>query len=338
MGGDGFTNDLLETTFYEAQKHWTAFKSYCKERNTLSLLASDNSQLCQKQLTEGVSQPVQSYFQQHAPHYLSYLRATHQPDDGWYRWAQKGVWNASLDVVSRYAHLALSPLATFLHDTAKKVPEETFIRLSPANLLVLSTHSPLVRQYFAQRVDQLTTPIQYLQDFRGTLEKQLFATRGALTNATEHARKLEGGFTDRTKQLGHIVIDMAEQTIAGKIGVALAVFAVYRVPSSVRARTQASFDALFPRGSLRGMVGRQLPVRFLFSKPIARVAGNPVLSFAVVSYLISMSIARTISDSLELKRKHPDIHKRLASYDRDVVNAPLHLKYRDTYEKLSKGW
>lgn len=329
--------NILENTWQEADKHYRAFLSRFATQSPPDAQQSATTQLNPQTslLTPYVSQPVQSYLQQNAPGYLNYIRAEHRDDDGWVRWAQKGAWNASIDLVARYAHLAVEPVTTFLCDTASKIPSETFDRLNPANLLVLSSNMPLVQRYFAQRVDQLTTPFQYWSDFRGTFQKQIISTRGALTNAGSHLSALDGGFADRTKQLGEVAIDMTEQSIAGKIGVCMALFALFRAPPMAR-KTQASFNAMFPQGTLRGLIARPLPVRMMFSKPLARVAGNPLLSFSVVTYMMTMSIANSIRDSIQLQESHPDIHDRLTTYNRDVVNAPFHLNYRQTLAKFRR--
>ncbi len=328
-------NEIFEATFREAQRQLQGLWSQVDQQSKMTSEVWNSPLLLRKWLTDTVSRPVQDHIQQNAPGLLSHIRATHHPDDGWSMWAKKGVWNASVDLVAGYAHLAISPLTSFMRDVATKMPKETYDRLNPATLLVLSMHSDLVRRYFAQRVDQLTTPIQYIQDFRGTLQKQLIGTRGAFANARDHLGQLEGGPVNRTKQLGSIIIDLAGDSIAAKIGVALAIFSVYRIPV-FHARTQQKFDAMFPRKTVHGIIARQLPVRFIISRPIARVAGNPVLSSAIITYLLAMSVARTISDSLELQEKHPDIHRRLVSYDRDVVNAPFHLAIRESTKRILK--
>ena len=286
-------------------------------------------------LTNHVSNPVYQHFKYKAPEYLKHIKAEHRSDDGWITWAQKGTYNAGVDVVAKYAHLAFSPIQLFLRDIAKKMPKETFDSLNPANLLVLSMHYPLVQKYFAQRVDQLTTPIQYYNDFQGSFQKSIIKTKGAFANLRGHIGELEGGPMARTVQLSKVIVDMTEQSIAGKIGVALALFTLYQVPT-FRQRTNASFNTLFPKGTMWGFFARSIPVRFIFSKPLAKIHGNPMLSFTVVTYMVAMSMAKTIQDSLTLKEKHSDIYERLQSYDREVVNAPLHLKYRDTLEDLRK--
>ena len=220
-----------------------------------------------------------------------------------------------------------------MHDIRLKIPRETFDSLNPANLLILSANYPLVQKYFAQRVDQLTTPFQYYQDFRGTFQKSIVGTKGAFANLRDHVAQLEGGPMAKTTQFSRVIIDMAEQSIAAKVGVALALFSLYQIPS-VKTRTNTSFNQLFPRNTMTGMFGRSIPIRFIFSKPLAKIHGSPVLSFAVLSYMMAMSIARTIKDSIELQREYPEIHERLETYDRAVVNAPGHLKFRQTLKSL----
>ena len=330
---------VLESTHDECVKHASLFESARQSaQRPLAAIREGAHQLSvfqQEQLTRYVSTPVHEHFKTHGPGYLQSIKADHDPDDGWVRWAQKGVYNTSVDLVAKYAHLAINPIQTFLHDTAKKVPKETFRALNPLQLTLLSTHHPMVQEYFAQRVDQLMTPVAYWRDFHGAFQKSVIQAKGGFQNMRSHLGALEGGPKARAIQFKDVVIDMTEQTIAGKLGVAMAIFGLYRLPT-FHQRTQTAYNSLFPRGTWRGMWGRPLPVRLMFSKPLARVVGNPVLSLTVVTYLTAMSMANAISDSLELKQKHPDVHGRLATSKRDIVRAPFHLKVRDTISDIQK--
>ena len=119
------------------------------------------------------------------------------------------------------------------------------------------------------------------------------------------------------------------------IGVALCIFSLFQVPV-FKKKTTASFNYLFPQNTVRGLFGRTFPIRFIFSKPLAKVHGNPFLSFTVVSFMIAMSVAKSIRDSLELEERYPEISSRLKGYNRDRVNASLHLKFRDTLDDIKK--
>lgn len=321
--------DIVNTTFLECRENFRQFYMHAPQLTWRPSTEITRPLMYPSQwFTQNISHPVYDHFKQNAPSYLEQIKAQHHPDDGWVTWAKKGGYNCSVDVIARYAHLAINPLQHAFHDIRKKVPRETFDALDPSHLLILSMNYPLVQRYFTQRVDQITTPYQYYCDCRTAFQKTVMGTKGALANFGDHFGQLESG-----SQFGRVVVDMAEQTIAAKIGVALAVFGIYQLPS-VKARTNASFNQLFQKNTVFGLSARSIPVRFIFSKPIARVHGNPVLSFAVISYLMTMSVARTIKDSLELEEQHPDIHKRLSTYNRDVVNAPIHLKYRQTLKNF----
>ncbi len=330
--------EVFQTTVEQCHKQWALFSM----KNQKQLVWFKNldittvSSLPNQWMTQYISNPIFQHFKTNAPSYLEMIKAQHREGDGWTLWAKKGIYNKSIDLVSGYAPYAISPIQTFLGDIKKKIGKETFDSLNPATLIYLWSHYPLAQQYFAQRYDQITTPIQYYRDFRGTFNKQMFSAKGGYLNLLEHFGRLEGGPMAKTKQFGRVILDMTEQTIAAKLGVAICIFTLFQVPTFKR-KTNASFEYLFPKNTLRGFGGRLFPVKLMFSKPLAKVHGNPFLSFTVVTFMMAMSVAKSIKDSLEFEERFPDQHKRLKSYNREVVNSSLHLKYIDTVEQEKKN-
>jgi hypothetical protein len=325
-------NQVMHYTYQECQKQFYQFYASFKQNVPLPNMELMQPSIYLKPwLTQNVSQPVLMHFKQNAPGYLDLVKAQHHPDDGWISWAKKGVYNSSIDMIAAYGHLAISPINNVLKDICQKMPKETFDALNPSNLLLLSIHYPRVQRYFMQRVEQISTPYRYYCDFQGSFQQSIVNTKSAFKNVRGHSGEL-----DSYKQFGSVIVDMAEQSIAAKIGVALALFTLFRTPQ-LHKRTQASFNYLFPKYTPIGLVGRAIPIRFIFSKPLARIHGNPVMSGVVISYLLAMSVARTLKDSLQLQQDYPEIYTNLQSYNREVVNAPLHLKYRETLKDIKKN-
>lgn len=329
--------DLLNGVFSECRRHWSLFAQQQQHHLTtftqqMSLLKSTQSGANLYQ--EYISKPLYQHFSTHAPHYIQALKAEPRDDDGWRMWALKRAYNLGVDITTQYAPYALEPLKNFAYDVLTRMPGKTFEALNPGRLFYLSMHHQDVQRYFSQRFDQLTTPIRYYQDPKKAFQQTMIGTSGAFQNLTGHLWQLEGGALGKTKQLGHVIIDMTEEKGAEKLGVWMALFSLYNFVPKVRQNTNTTFDRLFPRGTVTGFYARMLPVKLLFTKPIARVVGNPLLSLTVITYLISMSIAGSLQASHELSQKHPEIHQRLTTYHRDLTNASFHLSVRESIKRI----
>lgn len=327
---------VINSTYSECQRQLSIFDITSQVIKANFIKGTENIRaLGLNFMTQNISNPVFEHLKYNQPKILEHIKAQHRQDDGWVMWAHKGVYNTGVDLVAKYGYLAINPVQTFLGDVARKMPKETFDALDPRHLFVLFAHHHLGQRWLAQRFDQISTPYQFYKDFQGTFQKSIIQTKGAFTNLRENIGSLDGGPIAKSMHLSRVIIDMTEQTIAAKLGVALALFSIYQIPT-FRRRTNESFNTLFPKGTVRGFWGRMVPVRFIFSKPLARLHGNPVLSLTIASYLIAVKMAKTIEDSLALKKEFPEIHGRLTELNRDVVNAPLHLNFRKTAEEVRK--
>lgn len=331
--------NLFNGVFSECQSHWLRFSQTNQHHLTLftqKMRLSSSYQSGALWYREHISSPIYQHFLTHGPHYIQALKAEHHDSDGWRLWALKKSYNLGVDIATKYAPYALEPLKNFGSEVLTRMPKRTFDALDPGRLIYLALHHQDVQRYFSQRFDQLTTPIRYYQDPKKAFQQTVIGTSGAFQNLTGHLWQLEGSAKGKTVQLGHVMIDMTEQGVAEKLGVWMALFSMYNFIPSVRQRTNATFDQLFPRGTLRGFYGRMLPVKLLFAKPIARVKGNPLLSLVVISYLTAMSIGGSLQASEELAQKHPEMHQRLITYNRDKTNSSLHLSIRESIERVQK--
>lgn len=315
--------DIFNNTYLEGKRHWQQFRHELPQMDLAWLRVAPD-----KAIDATICRPLHDYVTQNAPELITSFKAPINPDDGWRMWAVKHGFNYGIGIVSQYAHMAVDPLYTVFNDILKKTPSATFNALNPAQLLILGSNYPQVQRYFAQRFDQVSKPYQYYLDFRGEVRNALMGTPTSFAITKHHYAHSQG-----VKHLGYTVIDLAEESIAEKIGVAMAIFGVYHFPKSVRTATNASFDKLFPKNTAFGFTARSLPFRFIFSKPVARIHGNPILSVGVLTFLAAMSVAKSIQDSLTLETKRPDLFKLLQSQGktgRELAKASWHCSFMDS--------
>ena len=325
---------IIDTTYQAGQCHWEQLQSQLHNYPLLTSFAELTSfaDSPERFLSQQVCAPVYDYLSQRAPELISGLKVEIGEKDKWYSpfTIQKKVWNFGVDILAQHGHLAVEPICTAISDISKKMPSATYDALTPGNFFVLASNQHLIQEYFKQRVDQLSTPYKYYTDFRSAASNGFRGLMGASTNYLTHGKQIQG-----TQHLGKVAVDLSEDFIAEKIGIGLAVYGIFRMPSA-KARTDVAFNQLFPSGTARGFAARRFPVSFFITKPLARFRGNPMLTVGVISYLMGMSIAKSIQDNLELEKKNPTIHSRLKNQNRHVVNSGFHLALGDSLEYWKK--
>ncbi len=261
------------------------------------------------------------------------IRLTHHDNDSIFTYMKKAGYNKVVNVVE--ANFSL--LEKGARNLLTEIPASTLRALDPQNLLICAMNTEDVKNYFRQRFDQITTPIQYIQDFSGTWNKRSNHLTYSFQNAYDNFSQIDGSLTNPGRKITHsgeIIYDLTNRFVAEKLGIFLSVFALFCLPP-FRARTNIAMNHLFPKTRIYGRVAQQFPVRLLITKKIAKLYGNPILSIMVGTYLIGMHVGQHLKDSYELKQRNPRLFEKLQLMNREFSNSSMHLDFLDSVQRTS---
>ncbi len=261
------------------------------------------------------------------------IRLTHHDNDSIITYMKKAGYNKVVSLVEANFNL----LERGARNLVAEIPERTLSALDPYNLMICAMSTADVKKYFMQRFDQITTPIQYYQDFSGTWNRRSNSLNYSFQNAYDNFSQIDGSLTNPGKKITHsgeIIYDLTNRFVAEKLGIFLSVFGLFCLPP-FRARTNMAMNHLFPKTRLYGKVAQQFPVRLLVTKKIAKLYGNPILSIMVGTYLIGMHVGQHLKDSYELKQKNPKLFERLQLMNREFSDASSHLELLESAKRTS---
>lgn len=262
------------------------------------------------------------------------FKYNHRKDDSLYWYLNMLAYNKVVDLVEANFNLLERGISNLFY----QIPSQTRNALDPYNFMICAMNTGDVKKYFMQRFDQITTPLQYYQDFRGTWNRRSNTLNYSFQNTYENFSKIEGSIMNPTRKITHsceIIYDLSNNFVAEKLGIFLSVFGLFNL-SPFRRRTNTAMNHLFPKSTYYGSFAQSFPVKFLITKRMAKLYGNPVLSLVVGTYLIGMHVGQHLKDSYELKQKNPNLHSRLQQVNRDLTNSSFHISFNESAQKTAQ--
>lgn len=258
------------------------------------------------------------------------LKFTPTDNDGLIQRFRKHGFNLGVDALV-YSASAIQPYAAeFAGGVQDKVIPAVTSRLDPNHLATIVNNPELSQQYVKQRTAQLMQIVDLFHDPVAFGQKKLQQANNTLSNACTLVRQLDG-VTHGINTL----VDLTQEQVAETVGVGISTFAVFNLPS-VRMSTDLAFRAMFPSGTLLGTTARFLPAKFLLTKHLARLAGNPVIATGMIAYFAATAMGKSIQDSVELKEKSPDTYERLAENKTELIKASKQMDARASIEATRK--
>jgi|GEM_PF-1306206 len=248
---------------------------------------------------------------------------------------RKYVYHKGVDVVGDNFNRIADTTKGFFKGIGDKVIPSTMDRLNPSHIVTALSNPRLAHRYLSQRKDQLLQPWYLYKDPRGFLQNKWNAGKNSLSNGVDRFSELDGGLRNKTAHGGRAFVDMIQGGIAPVAGLTAATFALYNRPGP-RKKTSNAFNSMFPRGTMRGVFAREPLTKFMFTNPIAKIRGNPVLSAGLLSYLLMTNMGKSIRESQELKQRHPNTYGRLEENNRDVVGAGRQIGLMDSIVSTSQ--
>lgn len=250
---------------------------------------------------------------------------------------QKKAFNFGVDLVADNMVRIANAAKGFSSGVAEKMPEGTLDRLNPMHLGTLASNPELVKRYMSQRKSQILQPIDLFNDPSSFARKKLDQAKNGFWNMSDHVSSLEGGFSGKVFHGGRAFVDFTQDKIAPAIGVGLGMYGLYNLPQKHRQRTNQAMDSMFPKKTMYGKAARFPPTKFMLTKPLARIRGNPWLSLGVLGYTVATSIGKSISDSQKLVKSDPKTFQRLQANGNEMYRSSLHLDMRNAINRTRRN-
>lgn len=308
-------------------------KNYAKNK----IISSVDYLNMKKQIFKEKTSPdsIQKYFIENKSSY----QFDHYDTDGYSTYFKKLAFNKAVDYTFPLISKAICELEKFRKNVFTNVKSSTMDYLTPENLAYLWMHQPEFRKYLSQRKEQFSRLYYFYTDFRGEGKKSLKKAMDmdSFNKVYKHTSRLDGSILSPIDKLSHgtnIIYDLSVNFMAEKLGVALAMTGIWNLPP-IRKKTNFTMNRLFPKDKFYGRRMQSLPVRFAITKKISRLYGNPLVFSMMVSYLISMSIAKSIQDGEKLEEIDPEIYAILKKQNREYVNSSLHFQLIESAKSTS---
>lgn len=263
------------------------------------------------------------------------VKFTPNPQDGYIRRYQKMAFNYGVDVVADNMEKISHAAQGFSSGVGEKMGPGTFDRLNPAHLATLVAHPDLVKRYMSQRKTQLMQPIDFYREPKSFTKKKFAQAKNSFWNVHERVSELDGGFTGKVSHGGRAFVDFTQEKIAPMLGVGIGTFMIYNM-SQQRKKTNQAMDSMFPKSTLYGKMARFTPTKFMLTKPLARIRGNPALSLGLLAYGMATSVGKSIGDSMELQKTLPATHQRLKDSGVEMYRSSTQLDVHHSIKRTSK--
>ncbi len=287
-----------------------------------------------------LSQHVDEGVQQASSHAINVGRDRMKLDHSQDYWPQvklpKMAFNLAVDVVADNSQRIAKGATGFADGVAGKMLEGTLDRVNPMHLATAAMHPHLAKRYVAQQLQWMQTPFDFSRDPLGFASTKWDQAKNSLRNAHDHYASLEGGFGDKLAHGGRALVDLTQEKLAPMIGMGMGTMALFAMPKQ-RKNTQMAMDRMFPKDRFYGRTARKTVPRFLFSKPIARVVGNPKLSAGLATFSFLTNMGMNISASQELSQSNRTQHGRLVENNRELVGSAGHLDLAKSIKATRKS-
>ncbi len=255
------------------------------------------------------------------------------PPDAWMhtRIRNKAINFASGKVFDN-SEMIVKGASHFLSGVSDRVVPGTKDRYDPRHIATLFTHPEMTRRYFQQRKTQFMQPLELYRDPSAFASRKKDQFRQSFGNYKDRYFEMDGGLFDKTKHGGRVVVDSLQDKIAPAIGFGMLAFGLFNRRAQRQATNQA-LDRIAPKGTIRSPLLRNPATKFLMTKPIARVMGNPRLALGIIGFSVLTGMGKSIRDSMALQQRLPDTHRRLTASGRDVIGASSQL---DLHESIGR--
>ncbi|WP_338847052.1 hypothetical protein V8J88_25215 [Massilia sp. W12] len=262
------------------------------------------------------------------------LKLKPNPDDWFHTRIKKAVFNKGVDLLADNMDKITKGVTHVGGGVKSKMFDSTLDMVDPRHLKQIYQNPHLAMRYLDQRVHQAKQFGNLIFDPKRFLNTKAQHIKTAFWNAKDHYGELDSG--NKLKHGAHAFGDLVQDKMAGAIGMAIATMAVYNLPKP-RKNTKAAMDKTFPKNTTYGKFFRHFPVKFMFSKPLAKIRGNKVMTAAMIGYGLAVGMGRHIGNSLELSKSAPNIHKRLKDEHREMHSSGRQLDVQKSIQRTSNG-